>query len=206
MECGNHNERRNIFREWIIFTHRFCVCVEWIKLYWSPSHISIAFFRFFFRREDSISFVSCPLLKWISNGCDAAVANLKGTFLMLPVVLFYALLSCPIRFCFFINLASLRFIPLENFRFEVASLASSFLSHSFRVLSAFVDGTIDVTRNCFDTDSHCYLCMSCMLQCQLSKHELATISARAERHIGTQGGGMDQAIAFLAKAGNYNIH
>ncbi|KMQ95629.1 n-acetylgalactosamine kinase [Lasius niger] len=35
---------------------------------------------------------------------------------------------------------------------------------------------------------------------QLSKHELATISARAERHIGTQGGGMDQAIAFLGKA------
>jgi len=39
----------------------------------------------------------------------------------------------------------------------------------------------------------------------LSKHELATISARAERHIGTQGGGMDQAIAFLGKAGNYNF-
>ncbi|EZA47141.1 hypothetical protein DMN91_001108 [Ooceraea biroi] len=38
-------------------------------------------------------------------------------------------------------------------------------------------------------------------QYQLSKRELATISARAERHIGTQGGGMDQAIAFLGKAG-----
>ncbi|XP_072767290.1 N-acetylgalactosamine kinase [Anoplolepis gracilipes] len=42
-------------------------------------------------------------------------------------------------------------------------------------------------------------------QRQLSKHELATISARAERHIGTQGGGMDQAIAFLGKAGSAKL-
>ncbi|KAL6261505.1 hypothetical protein P5V15_006593 [Pogonomyrmex californicus] len=42
-------------------------------------------------------------------------------------------------------------------------------------------------------------------QCQLSKHELATVSARAERHIGTQGGGMDQAIAFLGKAGSAKL-
>lgn len=41
-----------------------------------------------------------------------------------------------------------------------------------------------------------------VLQHQLSKRELATISAGAERYIGTQGGGMDQAIAFLGKAGN----
>lgn len=40
-----------------------------------------------------------------------------------------------------------------------------------------------------------------ILQFRLSKRDLATISARAERHIGTQGGGMDQAIAFLGKAG-----
>ncbi|KZC08294.1 PREDICTED: N-acetylgalactosamine kinase [Dufourea novaeangliae] len=39
-------------------------------------------------------------------------------------------------------------------------------------------------------------------QHQLSKRELATISANAERYIGTQGGGMDQAIAFLGKAGS----
>ncbi|KAG5316128.1 GALK2 kinase, partial [Acromyrmex insinuator] len=42
-------------------------------------------------------------------------------------------------------------------------------------------------------------------QHQLSKHELATISARAERYIGTQGGGMDQAIAFLGKAGTAKL-
>ncbi|XP_071874680.1 N-acetylgalactosamine kinase isoform X1 [Bombus fervidus] len=39
-------------------------------------------------------------------------------------------------------------------------------------------------------------------QYQLPKRELATISASAERYIGTQGGGMDQAIAFLGKAGS----
>ncbi|XP_034184246.2 N-acetylgalactosamine kinase isoform X1 [Osmia lignaria lignaria] len=36
----------------------------------------------------------------------------------------------------------------------------------------------------------------------LSKRELATISARAERYVGTMGGGMDQAIAFLGKPGS----
>ncbi|KAG8037978.1 hypothetical protein G9C98_006303 [Cotesia typhae] len=33
----------------------------------------------------------------------------------------------------------------------------------------------------------------------MSKKDLALLSARAERHIGTEGGAMDQAIAFLAK-------
>ncbi|XP_048515216.1 N-acetylgalactosamine kinase isoform X1 [Athalia rosae] len=34
-----------------------------------------------------------------------------------------------------------------------------------------------------------------------SKEDMGTISARAERYIGTQGGGMDQAIAFLGEPG-----
>ena len=35
----------------------------------------------------------------------------------------------------------------------------------------------------------------------LAKDDLAEICARCERHVGTQGGGMDQAISFLATAG-----
>lgn len=35
----------------------------------------------------------------------------------------------------------------------------------------------------------------------MNKHKLADIAAACERYIGTQGGGMDQAIAFLAEEG-----
>lgn len=35
----------------------------------------------------------------------------------------------------------------------------------------------------------------------MHKQNLASIAAKCERYIGTQGGGMDQAIAFLAKQG-----
>ena len=39
------------------------------------------------------------------------------------------------------------------------------------------------------------------LQFSLNKQLLSTIAANCERFIGTQGGGMDQAIAFLAEKG-----
>lgn len=39
------------------------------------------------------------------------------------------------------------------------------------------------------------------LKLPLNKFKLADISAKCERYIGTQGGGMDQAIAFLATEG-----
>lgn len=38
-------------------------------------------------------------------------------------------------------------------------------------------------------------------QFSLNKKRLSTIAAECERYIGTQGGGMDQAIAFLAQEG-----
>lgn len=36
----------------------------------------------------------------------------------------------------------------------------------------------------------------------VNKNELAEISATCERYIGTEGGGMDQAIAYFATKGN----
>jgi len=39
----------------------------------------------------------------------------------------------------------------------------------------------------------------------LSKSEMAGLCARAERYIGTEGGGMDQAICFLAKRGTAKL-
>ncbi|KAG8257003.1 N-acetylgalactosamine kinase [Homalodisca vitripennis] len=44
--------------------------------------------------------------------------------------------------------------------------------------------------------------MKCsVLQLELSRTQLATLSAEAEHYIGTVGGGMDQAIIFLASQG-----
>ena len=39
----------------------------------------------------------------------------------------------------------------------------------------------------------------------ISRRELAELASRCERHVGTQGGGMDQAVSLLAAAG-YALH
>lgn len=40
-----------------------------------------------------------------------------------------------------------------------------------------------------------------MFQFTISRENMASLCAACERYIGTQGGGMDQAIAFLATQG-----
>lgn len=45
------------------------------------------------------------------------------------------------------------------------------------------------------------LATSYIHECNLSKEKLASLCAESEKYIGTQGGGMDQAIAFLATEG-----
>jgi hypothetical protein len=51
----------------------------------------------------------------------------------------------------------------------------------------------------FDTDIR-FLIFS-FPQLKMTKEEMASVCAKSERYIGTEGGGMDQAIAFLATAG-----
>lgn len=48
-----------------------------------------------------------------------------------------------------------------------------------------------------------YFGMCFIIECQgkLGRKEMASICAKSEHYIGTEGGGMDQAIAFMATAG-----
>lgn len=45
----------------------------------------------------------------------------------------------------------------------------------------------------------------CENQTLLFQVELAEICAKSERYIGTEGGGMDQSISFLAEEGTVSI-
>ena len=50
----------------------------------------------------------------------------------------------------------------------------------------------------------CVFIVNPLFQFEISKEKIATLCAECERYIGTQGGGMDQAIAFLATEGEFN--
>lgn len=45
------------------------------------------------------------------------------------------------------------------------------------------------------------ICVCVWFQLKMTKLEIASLSAKSERYIGTEGGGMDQAIAFLGTKG-----
>ncbi|CAG7818836.1 unnamed protein product [Allacma fusca] len=74
-----------------------------------------------------------------------------------------------------------------------------------RSLEICVDGRVPARAGL--SSSSALVCAATLATLQannitLSKNEIADLSARSERYIGTQGGGMDQAIAMLATAGS----
>ena len=77
------------------------------------------------------------------------------------------------------------------------------LTHSTELtgLNLFVSGTIPPGAGL--SSSSALVCCAALaanstLKCGLSKQDLASICAKSERYIGTEGGGMDQAISLLA--------
>lgn len=84
-------------------------------------------------------------------------------------------------------------------RFEIPRLAG---------MSCVVDGTIPPSSGL--SSSSALVCCSGLLtmeanQKSLSKVALAEICAKCERYIGTEGGGMDQSISFLAERGTAKL-
>ncbi|CAG5957859.1 unnamed protein product [Menidia menidia] len=75
-------------------------------------------------------------------------------------------------------------------------------------MSCVVDGTIPPSSGL--SSSSALVCCSGLVtmeanQKSLSKVELAEICAKCERYIGTEGGGMDQSISFLAERGTAKL-
>uniref|UniRef100_A0A3Q3JCG1 Galactokinase 2 n=2 Tax=Monopterus albus TaxID=43700 RepID=A0A3Q3JCG1_MONAL len=75
-------------------------------------------------------------------------------------------------------------------------------------MSCVVDGTIPPSSGL--SSSSALVCCAGLLtmeanQKTLSKVELAEICAKCERYIGTEGGGMDQSISFLAERGTAKL-
>lgn len=75
-------------------------------------------------------------------------------------------------------------------------------------MSCVVDGTIPPSSGL--SSSSALVCCAGLItmeanQKSLSKVELAEICAKSERYIGTEGGGMDQSISFLAERGTAKL-
>ncbi|XP_006168840.1 N-acetylgalactosamine kinase isoform X3 [Tupaia chinensis] len=75
-------------------------------------------------------------------------------------------------------------------------------------MNCLVDGTIPPSSGL--SSSSALVCCAglvtlTVLGMKLSKVELAEICARSERYIGTEGGGMDQSISFLAEEGTAKL-
>ena len=71
-------------------------------------------------------------------------------------------------------------------------------------MNILLDGT--VPRSAGLSSSSAFVCCAALATAHVnkknfSKLELADICQKCERYIGTEGGGMDQAISYLAKAG-----
>ncbi|XP_004567736.2 N-acetylgalactosamine kinase [Maylandia zebra] len=90
----------------------------------------------------------------------------------------------------------------------VKGIQEKFGLNNLAGMSCVVDGTIPPSSGL--SSSSALVCCSGLVtmeanQKSLSKVALAEICAKSERYIGTEGGGMDQSISFLAEAGTAKL-
>lgn len=90
----------------------------------------------------------------------------------------------------------------------VKGIQEKFGLNHLAAMSCVIDGTIPPSSGL--SSSSALVCCSGLVtmeanQKSLSKVALAEICAKSERYIGTEGGGMDQSISFLAEAGTAKL-